>query len=274
MIDWLEAQAEVAGQIEERHARPWSTVWIVPTVDGPLWLKESRDGFAYEAALLEVIYPLAPDLVSDVVALEPEAGWVLMRDAGARAREQPLDWGDVLERYAHLQLATAPLVDRLLEIGVFDLRWPALLRRFDDLVETVGLETGARLAARLPEIVERLSFIESSPLGVTLDHGDLHDGNLFSRGGHARILDWGDANVAHPFNSLAVETDPNARARYVAAFGPGASAEANVFVEHRVLLRCVEELRAVPLQPETAATIDGLIAGYLDRYERGQLQPS
>jgi hypothetical protein len=264
--DWVESQVRVTGEIEERHVRPWSTVRFVPTDGGPLWLKESRDGFAYEAALLELIHPLAPDLVTDVVALEPEAGWVLMRDAGERARERPLDWGEVLERYAHLQLATAPLVDDLLEIGVFDLRWPALLRRFDDLVETIGAETGARLSERLPEIVERLSFIESSPLGVTLDHGDLHDGNVFSRNGHARILDWGDANVAHPFNSLAVETDPRARARYAAPFGEGASIEAEVFAEHQVLLRCVEELRAVPLRPEWAEVIDGLVAGFLDRY--------
>ncbi len=266
MIDWLESQVEVTGGLEERHARPGSTVWVVPTADEPLWLKESRHGFAYEAALLQLIQPLAPDLVSDVIALEPEQGWILMRDAGERARERALDWGAVLERYAHLQLATAPLVDELLEVGVFDLRWPALLRRFDDLVETIGAETGARLSARLPEIVERLSFIESSPLGVTLDHGDLHDGNVFSRDGHARILDWGDANVAHPFNSLAVETDPSARARYVEPFGPGAAAEAEVFAEHRVLLRCVEELRSVPLQPDWAETIDRLVAGFLDGY--------
>ncbi|HEV8459669.1 MAG TPA: hypothetical protein VGQ38_03090 [Gaiellaceae bacterium] len=265
-LDWVESQVEVTGEIEERHVRPWSTVLFVPTAGGPLWFKESRNGFAYEAALLQVIHPLAPDLVTDVVALEPEAGWVLMRDAGVRARERPLDWGEVLERYAHLQLATAPLVDELLAIGVFDLRWPALLRRFDDLVDTIGAETGARLSARLPEIVERLSFIESSPLGVTLDHGDLHDGNVFSRDGHARILDWGDANVAHPFNSLAVETDPSARARYVAQFGASASVEAEIFAEHQVFLRCVEELRAVPLQPDWAETIDRLVAGFLDRY--------
>jgi hypothetical protein len=266
VIEWLESQVEVTGEIEERHTRPWSTVWVVPTADEPLWLKESRNGFAYEAALLQVIHPLKPDLVADVVAVDPDAGWVLMRDAGVRAREQPLDWGGVLERYAHLQLETAPLVERLLEIGVFDLRWPALLRRFDDLVETIGAETGARLATRLPEIVERLSFIESSPFGVTLDHGDLHDGNVFSRDGHARILDWGDANVAHPFNSLAVETDPSARARYVAPFGEGASIEAEMFAEHQVLLRCVEELRAVPMRPEWAKTIDRLVAGFLDGY--------
>jgi Phosphotransferase enzyme family len=268
---WIELHVDVTGEIEERHVRPWSTVLWVPTTGEPVWFKESRDGFAHEAALLELIRPLAPDVVTDVIATRPEEGWLLMRDAGERARERPADWGDVLERYALLQLAAAPLVDELLSIGIFDLRWPALVRRFDDLVETIGAETGGRLSQRLPEILERLAMLETSPLGVTLDHGDLHDANVFVRDGHARILDWGDANVAHPFNSLAVEMDPASRGRYIAPFAALAPIdevrrEAELVAEHQVLLRCVEELRAVPSRPEWAETIDGLVAGFLDRY--------
>jgi len=37
-----------------------------------------------------------------------------------------------------------------------------------------------------------------------LQHDDLHDGQVFVRDGHHRVLDWGDACVSHPFFTLSV----------------------------------------------------------------------
>ena len=38
----------------------------------------------------------------------------------------------------------------------------------------------------------------------TIQHDDLHMGNLFADGSEARILDWGDSSISHPFASLVV----------------------------------------------------------------------
>jgi Ser/Thr protein kinase RdoA (MazF antagonist) len=38
----------------------------------------------------------------------------------------------------------------------------------------------------------------------TLQHDDLHDGNVFVRDGRYLFFDWGDSCVSHPFNSLVV----------------------------------------------------------------------
>ena len=38
----------------------------------------------------------------------------------------------------------------------------------------------------------------------TLQHDDLHDGQVFVGDGRHLVLDWGDACISHPFFSLAV----------------------------------------------------------------------
>jgi aminoglycoside phosphotransferase (APT) family kinase protein len=39
---------------------------------------------------------------------------------------------------------------------------------------------------------------------ATIQHDDLHHANLYLGGGRLRVLDWGDASIAHPFASLVV----------------------------------------------------------------------
>ena len=38
----------------------------------------------------------------------------------------------------------------------------------------------------------------------TIQHDDLHDGQVFVSDGRYRIFDWGDSCVSHPFHSLTV----------------------------------------------------------------------
>lgn len=38
----------------------------------------------------------------------------------------------------------------------------------------------------------------------TIQHDDIHAGNLYARGKRLRVLDWGDASISHPFGSLVV----------------------------------------------------------------------
>jgi aminoglycoside phosphotransferase (APT) family kinase protein len=38
----------------------------------------------------------------------------------------------------------------------------------------------------------------------TLQHDDLHDGNVFVRDGRYLLFDWGDSCVSHPFHTLVV----------------------------------------------------------------------
>jgi len=78
---------------------------------------------------------------------------------------------------------------------------------------------------------------------VTVDHGDLHDGNVFSSDGNVRIIDWGDSAVAHPFFTLSV-ADPEENAWAVEAWEGYApkdelQEEAAIVDELRFLLRAL-----------------------------------
>lgn len=267
---WIESHVAVTGEIEQPHLRAWATALRVPTPDGPVWFKASRDAFAFEARLLERLVPLAPDLLTDVIASRPEAGWLLMADAGERARERPIDWAPLVRAYAELQVAAAADADALLGAGVFDLRAERLPSFVDDLFPCLQPATAERLRDGLPRIHELLGRLASSPLPATVEHGDLHDANVFVRDGHVRILDWGDANLAHPFLSLTVEMEPGARPAYLEPWTVFASPaqleqDAAVVEELRYLLRAVNWLKVVPYDRErTIAGIDDRVNWFFD----------
>src|SRR2546428_5995361 len=60
-----------------------------------------------------------------------------------------------------------------------------------------------RLRGLIPN-VRQWAMTISATVPDTIQHDDLHDGQVFVRDGHYRILDWGDACVSHPFYSLSV----------------------------------------------------------------------
>jgi aminoglycoside phosphotransferase (APT) family kinase protein len=53
--------------------------------------------------------------------------------------------------------------------------------------------------------VEWGAELDGFGIAATLDHADLHDGQILVAGpGRYTFFDWGDANVGHPFCSLLV----------------------------------------------------------------------
>jgi Ser/Thr protein kinase RdoA (MazF antagonist) len=55
----------------------------------------------------------------------------------------------------------------------------------------------------VPQVREWSAYIAGT-VPDTIQHDDLHDGQVFVKDGRYRILDWGDACVSHPFYSLTV----------------------------------------------------------------------
>lgn len=216
---WIRSQVAVTGTIEQTHVQIWSTVFRVPTADGTLWAK--APDHASEASLLQILAAARPDLVSEVVAIDTDRGWMLLRDAGTRLREI-LDvtpdlshWESVLAGYAELQVVMMQHTDRMLAIGVPDFRLEGLPARVASLLdaeeflmldEPDGLSTDAReeLRAQLPEIAALCAELAAYGIGPSIQHDDLNDGNVFLGGGAYRIVDWGDACVSHPFHTLTV----------------------------------------------------------------------
>jgi aminoglycoside phosphotransferase (APT) family kinase protein len=52
--------------------------------------------------------------------------------------------------------------------------------------------------------VELCDALAAHGLPETIQHDDLHDGQVYVRDGRYLLLDWGDACISHPFFTLSV----------------------------------------------------------------------
>ena len=203
------------GEIELVQVRPWSLVLSARGPAGRLFFKATAPGGRHEPGLVAALAREFPALVPEPLATDPERGWLLLPDCGSKLRDARAgsdlhaSWLDLLPRYAELQLATAREPERWFALGVPDRspdRLPGLLAELVDgpIAPEAGLvgEERAALVAMLPEFEEACEALSAIP--ATLDHGDLHDGNVLMVGNAQHILDWGDACISCPFASLLV----------------------------------------------------------------------
>jgi hypothetical protein len=210
---WIDEQAtrlglERTGPIEQPHVETWSTVLRVPTSTGPVWFKANHDTLKHEAALVSRLSARVPERVPPLLAADLDRGWMLMADAGERLRtvipaERSLDrWLDALEATAKIQIAFEDDVDELLAIGVPDRRLKTLPGGYARLMDEIDAEPRFREA--LPRVVELCEQLAPYEIRETIQHDDLHDGQVFVLDGRHLIMDWGDACISHPFFTLSV----------------------------------------------------------------------
>jgi len=204
---WIRERVDPIGELDQFHVRSWSTVLRVPTADGDLFFKAVAPAHRFEAGLTARLAELQPGRVTEVLAVDAERGWFLMRDAGTRLRElvetaADLDhWERLLPEYARLQIEVAPHAQELLDLGTPDHRLAVLPQQLRDLAET---DYGRFALEALPRFEELCSTLAAAGIPETIQHDDLHDGQVFWREGRYLFFDWGDSCVSHPFHSLTV----------------------------------------------------------------------
>jgi len=188
---WIEEQLARLGlrrdgEIEQPHVYPWSTVLRVPVEGGSVWFKANAPELVHEAALVGHLSARRPDAVPPLLAAD-ERGWMLMADAGESLRavvERERDlgrWLDVLPLYAGVQLDLEPDVDELLALGVPDLRLAALPELFARRLDEIGAER--RFHDALSRVCELCDELAAFGIPETIQHDDLHDGQVFVRDG-------------------------------------------------------------------------------------------
>ena len=85
------------------------------------------------------------------------------------------------------------------------------------------------LSCRTPLTVMAAELAGS--ISATVQHDDLHDGNVFAVVGRVSVLDWGDAVVSHPFCSLRVALDGLADRLAVQRSAPVLEAVTDAYLE-------------------------------------------
>jgi hypothetical protein len=264
---WATEQAAAAGRpvtgdVEQTHVTRWSTVLRLPTAGGDVWFKANDPAMRYEAGLVDLLAARRPDAVPPLLASEPAHGWMLMDDAGERLRtivprERSLArWLEALRLYAEVQVACVADAGEMLALGVPDRRLAGLPEQYAALVHRLDVEPRFREA--VGEVERLCAELAATGLPDTVQHDDLHDGQVFVREGRTLLLDWGDSCVTHPFLTLSVtlegviawgvddEEDSEDLAPYVAsylapwqeAYGEGRDLVAAVEVARRLGWAC------------------------------------
>ncbi|MEP7192067.1 MAG: phosphotransferase [Actinomycetota bacterium] len=206
-----EAGLSPVGPPEQRRIRPWSTQQVVPTSGGRVWFKANCPDLSFEPALQELLALLAPGSVDTPIAVEGSRGWMLTWDRGdtlAERHEPTLaEWCEIVQEAGDVQRRAASERDQVLSIGVHDCspktvpdRFDALLARYAALeVEHPSHVTATQLKqfqAVRPAVIDAAAALEQSPLPSTVNHGDLHPGNVLTVDGGLRLFDFGDAQWA------------------------------------------------------------------------------
>jgi hypothetical protein len=207
-LAWAGAHVAITGPPSVRE-RPWSTVLRLPTADGPVWLKVTTPAARAEVRLYRVLGGRAPEAVLVPLARDDER--LLLPDGGPTLLDGPPDRvaagvTAALPVYAALQRAVAPARAEVLAAGIPDASPAALPARFEEAVAATGLDDDVpRRRAVVADWARELASAPGADL-VTVDHQDLHPGNVLapSATDGPRFYDWGDAALAHPFASLLV----------------------------------------------------------------------
>jgi hypothetical protein len=160
-------------------------------------------------------------MVTELLALHPMQPWMLVAEGGKKIRDAYSGdeflraWREVLPRYAQMQRAATPYVDEILGFGTPDHRATALVAGFAEAIANEPALSGDRsdritederraLARLRPKLNDAVGALAALGTLDTLQHDDLHHGNVLVRDGRAVVFDWGDACVSHPFLTLAV----------------------------------------------------------------------
>jgi hypothetical protein len=215
--EWIAAQLDAAGMPLLEPPR-LTSLWGIAaffegqTDAGKVFFKACAAVFATEPQITLALHRALPGVGPDVVAIEPERRWLLMRDVGGAplGDAPPERRADGLTAFGAIQRAWFGATARLPASERIELEDRTLARLAETLPALVddpvlsGLEPELRTRLRdeLPRFVDAChEIIELGP-GSALVHGDFHPWNVHVNGERTPIIDWSDAAIGHPFFDL------------------------------------------------------------------------
>ncbi len=221
---WITAQVAalglaLAGPITARKVWSISCVLQAPTNGGDFFFKAVPPLFGREPALTDALARRHPGQVPEVVALDAEEGWMLMRALSGTVLSEGVEravWERAARAYAAIQFDWRTDLDGLRRLGCPE-RGPLWLAgQIDALLAPLGealmrldqpggltRQQLAELRALAPRLTAACADWQAAGVPLTLEHGDFHIGNLAANGDQFMIFDWTDGCIAHPFVCLA-----------------------------------------------------------------------
>ncbi len=207
-------------QPETVHARPWSTVMKVRTDHGNLFFKAGGPTQHFEPGLLSLLNEVRKQQTLPLLAADLGKGWSLLAEGGITLRQKLQGkpdftaWREILRQYAELQIEMSRWGDNMKKAGVPSRSTEDLFRAYEQILNDKEIslvgdgedfltpDQYQKLIRWAPIVREMLEELEGFQIPLSLEHGDLHDANIFAQEDRYKIFDWGDASITHPFFSL------------------------------------------------------------------------
>lgn len=188
---------------------------------------ETNKGFFFCKRVLPEIFKNEPDITKELSNLLPhylpeiiynnnDKGFIITKDFGKNILSESKnfnDWLSVIKTFAQLQIEASKYKDFLLEKEMFDRttqNMPEILEKYlnDDnkiyLNQEDNLTSKERdkLLNNIDNIKRMYEELGSYNIPSTVEHGDLHSGNIAIDKGRIIFYDWSDCAISHPFFSL------------------------------------------------------------------------
>ncbi len=211
---WMEQELERLGYqllspVQQSVSWALSCILSAATTHGRIFMKAGAGLplFVNEPAVLTALAAVYPQNVPTPLSIETTQRWMLLDDFGAALADQGTTElrAGMLAEFARIQQSAAQNTDWLLQIGFIDRRLARLQQQAADLLlaaEQDGSLAGDDLSAlrqALPQLVDDCRRLAAFGIPETINHGDLHLGNVAHHSGRLIFFDWTDACVAHPF---------------------------------------------------------------------------
>jgi Ser/Thr protein kinase RdoA (MazF antagonist) len=221
-LAWAAHHVRLAGAPVQVRTWNLSSVWRLPTEEGPRWLKHVPPFFAHEAAVIDHLAShgarvprlVAADGARMVLA---DVGGPICHDATAA------QLAAVADAVVDLGVGCVAHADALVALGAPAWRGPGFVAEVADVVAREAPEDLRRdLEAAVLALPGELERLGDCGLPDTLVHGDAHPGNVAWAPDGPVVLDWGDAGVGHPLLDLPAFLDragtagPELTARWLA----------------------------------------------------------
>jgi len=211
---WIKDQlGQIAVEVNNiRQMRSWvrSCVMVIETDSTKFYFKAVPSMFSYEPVISRVLALRHPRNSPDVIAVDVENAWLLMREFEGTPLNRIIDlamWENVLKTFAEIQIDLVPRTQNLIGLGFPDRHVDQLVSQLDHLLADLPLYLNEEEVTELETYRNQLrdlcwELLEYE-IPLSLGHGDFWAGNVMVNMARCVFFDWSESSVTHPFFDLA-----------------------------------------------------------------------
>lgn len=212
--EWIKDQlGQIAVEVNSiKQQRSWvrSCVMRVETDDTNYYFKAVPSMFSYEPVISRVLALRHPRNSPDVVAVDINNAWLLMREFEGTPLNRIIDlsiWENALKTFAEIQIDLVPRTQNLIGLGFPDRHVDQMVSQLDhllnDLPQYLNEDEVDELESYRSQIRDLCWELLEYDIPLSLGHGDFWAGNVMVNMARCVFFDWSESSVTHPFFDLA-----------------------------------------------------------------------